>query len=368
MKTCIITTCGLWLTMFLPVYSQTESVQYTEGLSRNPLFEGFSDEKRGREAIRVVFYNLENLYDPFNDSLTHDEEFTPQGSKHWSYGRYVKKIQLLAKTILATGGWEPPEIVGLCEVENRKVLQTLMYESPLSHFHYRIIHHDSPDPRGVDVAMLFREDKIRCLFDEAIPVTFPPDSVARTRDILYAKCMVLNEDTLHLFINHWPSRFGGYMQTVEKRNRAAVILRQKADSILRRNPFANILIMGDLNDDPHDESLAILIDCGEQEEGSAPVTLINLMAGYKGAGYTGTLKHGETWHVFDQFITSPSLLAGNNRLYILPDQPLIFRTPFLLTEDPGRFGEKLNRTYLGPRYLGGISDHLPIYLDVGLKD
>lgn len=368
MKSCLIATWGLWLTLILPVYSQIEPHQHVEDLSRNSLFEGFSDAKRGREAIRIVFYNLENLYDPFNDSLIHDEEFTPQGAKHWNYGRYLKKIQLLAKTILATGGWEAPEIVGLCEVENRKVLQALLYESPLSHFHYRMIHHDSPDPRGVDVAMLFREDKIRCLFDEAIPVTFPPDSVARTRDILYAKCMVLNEDTLHLFINHWPSRFGGYMQTVEKRNRAAFIVRQKADSILGGDPFANILIMGDLNDDPHDESLTVLLKSGGQKDNSTPASLINLMAGYKGAGYAGTLKHGETWHVFDQFIVSHSLLKGQNRLFIQPGQRLIFRAPFLLTEDPGRFGEKLNRTYLGPRYLGGISDHLPIFLDIGLKD
>ncbi len=331
---------------------------------RDPLFVGFNDRERDTTGIRIIFYNLENLYDPYNDSLTNDEEFTPEGAKHWNYKRYHLKLQSLSKTILATGGWESPEIVGVCEAENRNVLLKLIYDTPLAVFGYRLIHHESPDPRGVDVAILYRPDKITLLAESAIPVMFAPDTVSRTRDILYAKMLVMGKDTLHVFVNHWPSRFGGYMQTIEKRAQAASTLRVKTDSIMAANPLANILIIGDLNDDPEDESISgiLLAGGGRQEAG-----LVNLMTGKTISGYAGTLKHGETWHTFDQFIVSVPLRMGLSRLGLDPAQPLIFHAPFLLTDDPGRFGDKLNRTYLGPRYLGGFSDHLPIFLDIHVK-
>lgn len=358
--------------------SQSSSAQKKErireeSVGSEPLFHDFTDQVRDSAGIRIVFYNLENLYDPFNDSLTNDEEFTPEGAKHWNYKRYILKLQYLSRTLVATGGWEPPEIIGVCEVENRNVLYKLIYDTPLSVYGYRIIHHESPDPRGVDVAILYRPDKIATLSESAIPVTFAPDTVSRTRDILYAKLLVMGKDTLHVFVNHWPSRFGGYMQTIEKRARAAATLRTKTDSILASNPLANIVIMGDLNDDPEDESISGILLAGGGEAGGGKqeadngAGLVNLMTGKTISGYTGTLKHGETWHTFDQFIVSVSLHKGLSNLSLAPVQPLIFHAPFLLTEDPGRFGDKLNRTYLGPRYLGGFSDHLPIYLDINMK-
>ncbi|MBP6978237.1 MAG: endonuclease [Bacteroidales bacterium] len=352
-----------------------------------PLFEDFNDLARDSAGIRIVFYNLENLYDPFNDSLTNDDEFTPEGAKHWNYGRYITKIQYLAKNLLAIGGWEPPEIIGVCEAENRNVLNKLIFDTPLSAYHYRIIHHESPDPRGVDVALLYRPDKITVLSDTAIPVVIVPDTVARTRDILYARLLVMGKDTLHVFVNHWPSRFGGYMQTVEKRALTAAILRRFADSVQHCDSLANIVIMGDLNDDPQDESISRVLLAGdgklEAGGGKQPVQgnpdnggvtreppesdLVNLMTGNTLRGYAGTLKHGETWHTFDQFIVSRALAMGAGNLEIPLTQMLIFRAPYLLVEDPNRFGSKLNRTYLGPRYLGGFSDHLPIFLDITIK-
>lgn len=329
-----------------------------------PLFEGFADREMDTSGIRMVFYNLENLYDPHNDSLTNDEEFTPEGAKHWNYTRYITKLQYLGKTLLAAGGWEPAEIIGVCEVENRNVLLKLIYDTPLSAGGYRIIHHESPDPRGVDVALLYRPARVIPLFERVIPVIFVPDTIAHTRDILYAKLLVIGNDTIHVFVNHWPSRFGGYMQTVEKRAQAAVTLKRTVDSILRSDPLANIVIMGDLNDDPGDESISgILLEGGGKQEAG----LVNLMTAKTISGYAGTLKHGETWHTFDQFIVSTSLVKGLSHLCLDPAQPLIFHAPFLLTDDPGRFGNKLNRTYLGPRYLGGFSDHLPIYLDINVR-
>ncbi len=364
-----------------------------------PLFEGFMDRERDTSAVRIVFYNLENLYDPFNDSLTNDEEFTPEGAKHWNYRRYVQKLQCLSKTLLAVGGWEPPEIIGMCEVENRDVLHKLIYDTPLSAFHYRIVHHESPDPRGVDVALLYRPDKITALADSAIGVLYAFDTVSRTRDILYAKLLVTDKDTLHIFVNHWPSRFGGYMQTIEKRAQAASTLKKVVDSIQHSDLLASIVIMGDLNDDPQDESISrvLLAGGGRQEAGGGKqeagggrqeagggrqeagggrqeagggkqeAGLVNLMAGNTITGYAGTLKHGETWHTFDQFIVSRALADGAGNLELPSHQMLIFRAPYLLVEDPNRFGSKLNRTYLGPRYLGGFSDHLPIFLDVSIK-
>jgi hypothetical protein len=361
------------LFLMTAVHSPAQKKSRTGGKTAEgePLFEGFIDRERDTSGIRIVFYNLENLYDPHNDSLTNDEEFTPEGAKHWNYKRYILKLQYLSRTLLATGGWEPPEIIGVCEVENRNVLLKLTDDTPLAAFGYRIIHHESADPRGVDVALLYRPDKIKPLTESAIPVRFAPDTISRTRDILYIKLLVLEKDTLHVFVNHWPSRFGGYMQTVAKRAQAASILKRQTDSILKSNPLANIVIMGDLNDDPQDESISriLIAGGGRQDAGSGQqeAGLVNLMPWSTVRGYAGTLKHGETWHTFDQFIVSVSLHKGLSHLGLAPEQSLIFHAPFLLTDDPGRFGEKLNRTYLGPRYLGGFSDHLPIYLDILVK-
>jgi hypothetical protein len=156
--------------------------------------------------FRVMFYNVENLFDTFDDTLTRDEEFLPEGDRHWNSNKFYKKLNNIYKVILNVGEWNPPAIVGLCEIENRFVLNQLVYETPLKKFDYKVIHFDSPDRRGIDVGLLYRKDAFRKDTAYVFPINFPFNSNSKTRDILYVKGSFGDLDTVHIFINHWPSR------------------------------------------------------------------------------------------------------------------------------------------------------------------
>jgi hypothetical protein len=322
--------------------------------------------KRGSNAVRLVFYNTENLFDPADDSLTNDDEYTPAGMRRWTFPRFQHKLLNLSKVFISIGGWEAPEIIGMSEVENRFVLYELTTETPLSKIGYKIIHKDSPDPRGIDVAMIYRPDKFTPISYKAIPVRFPGDPNARTRDILYVKGKVMNQEILHVFINHWPSRFGGYAGTKPKRAVVASILRHTTDSIMQSDPYARIVIMGDFNDEPNDESITKVLKASSDSLNLEKADLYNMMTGYAGRWRTGTNKFHESWTVIDQIIVSSSLLHAETGLYANANAAHIFDAPFLLMEDKTYFGTKPFRTYLGPKYLGGYSDHLPVYFDIYL--
>ena len=154
-----------------------------------------------------MFYNTENLFDPVDDSLTADEEYTPTGMRGWTFTKFMLKIRNISKVVLAVGGWDPPDIIGFCEVENRWVLKELTTQTPLKNFGYTIVHYESPDPRGIDVALIYRPDKFKVLNAEPIHIRFPFDTASRTRDILFVKGTVSGGDTLNIFVNHWPSKF-----------------------------------------------------------------------------------------------------------------------------------------------------------------
>ncbi len=319
---------------------------------------------RGENGIRMMFYNTENLFDIVNDSLTADDEYTPTGMRGWSYNRMQRKIINISKVILTVGGWEAPEIIGLCEVENRYVLNNLVMGSPLKNIGYRIIHRDSPDPRGIDVAMLYRPEKFKPLTTGFIPIRFPFDTNARTRDILYVKGVVLKRDTVHIFVNHWPSRFGGYIATIPKRNYVASVLRQKVDSIIAAVPTARIVIMGDLNDEPTDESVAKVLNAKRDSVNLSNIDIYNMMTGAGCSWNRGTIKDRELWITIDQFIVSAALLKNTGGLHTTPHSVHILDAPFLLQPDDAWFGQKPFRTYYGAKYIGGFSDHLPVYLDL----
>ncbi len=167
--------------------------------------------------FRVMFYNVENLFDTKDDSLTSDEEFLPDGDRHWNTNKFYKKLNNIYKVILGVGEWNPPAIVALCEIENRFVLNQLVYQTPLKKFDYKVVHFESPDRRGIDVAMLYRKELFHVDTAFPIQINFPFDENSKTRDILYVKGSFDKKDTIHFFINHWPSRYGGYMQTKPKR-------------------------------------------------------------------------------------------------------------------------------------------------------
>ena len=322
-----------------------------------------TDGKKSQN-VRIVFYNVENLYDPYDDTTKMDNEFTSSGAKHWSYSRFQTKLNHLSKTLLSIGGWEPPPIVGLCEVENRYVLNKLIYQTPLMKFKYRIIHHDSPDSRGIDVIMLYRPEKFTVLSSKYIEVHFPFDTVAQTRDILMVKGKVFLNDTIILFVNHWPSRRGGYSESQPRRIFVAGLLRSKIDSIFRIDKHPNIIIMGDFNDEPDKESLAKVLNAIPFKKDEKPDDLVNLMYSGEIRWNEGTIKYQGQWSIFDQFIVSGNLVSASDDTQTMLAEAHIFKGDFLTEKDDRNLGEKLKRTYAGPRYLGGFSDHLPIYLDL----
>jgi hypothetical protein len=348
---------------FLQAQSDVNSNQQT---SKTNVFTMPDAGKRGNNAVRLVFYNTENLFDIADDSLTNDNEYTPTGMRGWTYSKFQRKILNLSKVFISIGGWEAPEIIGMCEIENRYVLTRLINDTPLKNIGYKIIQKDSPDPRGIDVAMIYRPDKFVPISYTAIPVRFPNDPNSRTRDILYVKGKVLGREVLHVFINHWPSRYGGYTATKPKRAVVASILRHTTDSIMQSDPKARIVIMGDFNDEPNDESITNVLMARSDSIHLNKNDLYNLMTGFAGRWRTGTNKFRESWSVIDQIIVSSSMLHAEKGLTVNANAAHIFDAPFLLMEDKTYFGMKPFRTYLGPRYLGGFSDHLPVYMDLNL--
>jgi len=318
--------------------------------------------KSKRQNVRIVFWNVENLYDPYDDTTTLDDEFTSAGSKHWSYSKFRKKLNMLAKTLIATGGWEPPVIIGMCEVENRYVLNKLIYETPLKSWKFKVVHHESPDARGIDVAMVYRPDKFILLSSKIHRIKFPFDTVAQTRDILLCKGLLFGSDTLTIFINHWPSRRGGPVESQPRRNWVAGALRKLVDSVQSINRHSNIIIMGDFNDEPDKESISIILRAGADTINILPESLVNLM--WPKIRNEGTIKYQGIWSILDQFIVSGSVFLGSNGLKADYKDARILKMDFLLNEDIRYFGSKPVRTYVGPRYNGGFSDHLPVTLQI----
>jgi predicted extracellular nuclease len=322
----------------------------------------FDDELRGDKRMRVGFYNVENLFDPYDDPDTRDDWFTPEGEYRHTEYRYKAKLRSLAKVITALGGWEPIEVLGLCEVENLYVLEGLTNETMLKGFGYKIIHKDSPDSRGIDVAMLYRPEKFTPLHIDFKRVTFPHAPERTTRDILYVKGLTVNKDTLHIVVNHWPSRYGGQLASEPGRFHTASMVRALTDSLFSLNANANIIITGDFNDHPDDKSIMKFLEARPDTVGYGHPELINLM--HKMMYKTGTHAFGGKWGILDMFIVSTGLLKGMNKTKVIRAQ--VFDMPWLIQDGAGGTTRPW-RTYQGPSYLGGFSDHLPIILDLDLN-
>ncbi len=314
----------------------------------------YGQQIKDGKNIRILFYNVENLFDTIDNAQTNDNEFLPEGSKNWNGYRYWKKINQIFQVIAAAGGDTPPEIIGFCEVEDFLPLYHIINNTPLLKYSYKIVHYNSPDHRGIDVALLIRKDAVKLISSRPVRVSLDTSGVVTTRDILYASLLV-GSDTLHTFVNHWPSRMGGQAKSEPKRMLAASTLKALTDSITKTNAESKILVMGDFNDEPENNSLRSL------EDGS----LINLSRVLKKECDCGTYKYRNNWNMIDQILVSENLIDESNK----DVQPVlsIINKDFLLVDDQTYGGEKPFRTYLGPRYQGGFSDHLPIMLKINLK-
>jgi endonuclease/exonuclease/phosphatase family metal-dependent hydrolase len=297
--------------------------------------------------LLVMSYNVENLYDTIDDPHVDDAEFLPGSAKQWGRVRYAHKLDTIARVIAEAG---EVGLVGLIEVENRKVVEDLAATNSLKGRSLKVVHHDSPDQRGIDVALMYDPDKLKLLSHRPIRVPMP-EGERPTRDILYA-AFKNGKDTLHVFQNHWPSRRGG-AGTDTKRALAASTLRQHSDSLLRINGGANIIIMGDLNDTPQDSSIRISL--GAQCTGA---DLIELMCPIEDQG-GGTHYFKGQWQVLDHLIVSKGLIDG--KLHVKPKSAEVFSIEWMFFKN-SKGGLEPSRTYGGDRYFGGVSDHLPVLM------
>jgi hypothetical protein len=321
-----------------------------------------SQEEPDSVPVRIMFYNVENLFDIVDDPKKEDNEFLPGGTMRWNQTRYNKKISSVYKTIIAAGEWNPPAIVGLCEIENKKVLEDLVYGTYLSNYGYGIIHEESPDPRGIDVCLIFRKDIVHIIdYRSWIPSGIKKDDF-HTRSVLYSKC-VISRDTLHLIINHWPSRRGGVLPGEPLRNEIAMMIRNAVDSLYKTSSgLSKIIIMGDFNCSPEDPVIQSLVNPVK----AAYSKLINLAEGYK-SDVSGTYRYMGTWEMLDQVIVSEGLLNCTHGLYTDLKYFRIFKPDFLLKNDSKYPGVNAYSTYRGYRYQGGFSDHLPVLIDLGFR-
>lgn len=289
-------------------------------------------------AFSIMSWNVENWFDNRDDGTgASDREFSSQGDRHWTRKRLDRKTSMIAKTIL----WcDAPSVIGFEEVENSRVLRNLVYSDPLRKIPYRIVHYDSPDPRGIDVALIYDSDSLSLLKSYPLPV-FRGSGGSRTRDILYVCLQDRKGLVWHFFVNHHPSKYSGASSS-EGRNAAMTVLRRSVDSLLACGQ-TRIVAMGDFNDTPSAESFrmmeGVMTNAGRLPD----------MAG------EGSIRYRGQWELIDNFLLSPAL-DGHFGIRVV-------KAPFLLERDRSFPGLKPKRTYIGPRYNGGVSDHLPLLLE-----
>jgi len=309
-------------------------------------------------SFRVMFYNVENLFDPSDNPDKKDKEFTPNGPRHWNNKRYYNKLNNLAKVITALGEWDTPVLVGLCEVENNKVVHDLTTYSPLRKMQYRYVITDSEDARGINVALLYQRDRFKYLYHDCIRITFPYNPQKKTRDVLHVTGQIITGDTLDVFVCHFPSRRGGQWASEPDRIRAASAVRTAIDSLNTCRLNVNILILGDFNDEPSDKSLSQVLVKDD---------LYNLFLPVSQHSRIGTYKFGDQWNFLDQIIVSAHLLDGQRPFHVIPETATIFQAGFLFVDDRTHGGKRPKKTFHGYRYEGGYSDHLPVFVDFLLR-
>jgi len=317
-----------------------------------------------QEKFRIMFYNAENMYDTKDNPATNDDDFTPDGVLRWTNYRYWQKLNNISKVISSVGEVIPPALVGLCEVENDSVLLDLTKKATLKKHKYEFVITDSKDLRGSNIALLYQRDQIKIVSIKSYTPVLG-DSAKSTRDILHITGKVVNGELIDVFICHFPSRREGIKRTRPYRIKSAELLRHKTDSILGIRKRANIIIMGDFNDYPHDISMSETLGAKKVGLDIDGKSLYNLFYHRISEKDSGSYKYRGKWGFIDQFIVSGNLLEESHNVYIKDKTAHIFSAEYLLGADSKKYGgNKPFRTYSGYKYLGGYSDHLPIYLDL----
>jgi hypothetical protein len=321
---------------------------------------GVNAQGKQAKVVCVAFYNLENLFDTIDDPNVDDFEFTPEGPSQWTSKRYYVKLSHMAEVISQIGDEYTkvgPVFIGVSEVENRGVVQDLVNTAPLKSMGYSFVHFDSPDKRGIDVALLY-QPKVFQVKSSKTHTLKMADTSFYTRDILQVDGL-LDGELVHVLVNHWPSRSGGEIESAPKRNAAADLCLSAVQSIYKEEPGARIIIMGDLNDDPVDESLIKHLKIKTKPENVKSGDLFDPMWQLFRDG-VGSLAYRDSWNLFDQIIVSSALMDKESGGYRYL-KAKVFNKKFLLQKDGAYEGYPF-RTYSGGVYTGGYSDHFPVYL------
>ncbi|MBO7189317.1 MAG: endonuclease/exonuclease/phosphatase family protein [Alistipes sp.] len=316
----------------------------------------------------VVFYNLENLFDIYNDPETHDDEFTPQGVKQWNQTRYEKKLWNMERVLfdIAAQQKEYPIVIGVSEIENRTVLEDLISQPKLKGGNYRICHYDSPDARGVDVAFLYRSDVFKLEGSDNIKLHVEGLPNFRTRDLV-VMWGTIEEEPFYFLVSHWPSRLGGKEASQFKRDACAKQIREIKDSLLRENPATKVIVMGDLNDDATDASIVEVMGAKGSVAELQPGDFFNPYNEMLRAGL-GTLAYQDEWNLFDNICVTENLVnAEKGTLRIIKGKKFygnIFTRPYMLQLE-GQYKNYPLRTFVSNNFQDGYSDHFPVYIYIG---
>ncbi|WP_411029107.1 endonuclease/exonuclease/phosphatase family protein [Spongiimicrobium sp. 3-5] len=334
----------LLFTCLLPIHSQAQ-------------------EQKLYTVRTIAFYNVENLFDTVNDSLIFDDDRTPEGKDKWTAERYAIKLENISRVISEIGAditGASPCIIGLCEVENRRVVEDLIAHPNLRSKNYGIVHFDSPDERGIDVCLLYKKDVfLPSSFASRRLLLFDEDDFRNyTRDQLVVGGLLDNEK-IYCIVNHWPSRSGGEAKSKPYRLAAARLNKSIIDSILYLDPGAKIISMGDLNDDPNSDSLKKVLKTYGKKDQLKGKNLYNPMESLHKQG-VGSLAYRDLWNLFDQIYFTENLITKNDTSYRFWKAGVF--SPNYLSTQSGRYKGYPFRTYAGGSYTGGYSDHFPVYI------
>jgi hypothetical protein len=322
-------------------------------------------QKNSFRVVCVSFYNLENLFDTLDHPDKRDEDFTPDGLLAWTGAKYEKKLDNMASVIELIGKEyteDGPAILGVAEIENKAVLEDLVKRPAIASRRYQIEHYESPDFRGIDVALLYNPKYFRVLSSKPVPMKMlnSEGEPLITRELLYVKG-ILDGDTTHIMVNHWPSRRGGEAATRPLREGCAAINKKMADSIAAEQPGAKIIIMGDMNDNPNNTSMQLVLNAKKKANALGENDFYNPYYQMFSKGF-GTLAYQDSWSLFDQIVLSSGYVSGKTRENKYQYYKAgIVNMPFM-QQKTGRFKGYPFRTFDGENFIEGFSDHFPVYI------
>lgn len=325
----------------------------------------YSQETKRYKINTIAFYNVENLFDFEDDPITFDDDRTPDGKDHWTEEIYNAKLKNMAKVISEIGidvTGTSPAIIGVCETENRKVLEDLVNQEPLLKKGYGIIQFDSPDRRGIDVALLYQKKLFTPTNSKAYELLiYDNNDVTKriyTRDQLLVSG-ILDGEKIHIIVNHWPSRRGGEARSRPKRIKAAKLNKRLIDLLFSNDPYAKIITMGDFNDDPTNPSVKNILNTKTDREDLKMKELYNPMEAMHKKGL-GTLAWRDSWNLFDQIIVSSELMKKDYSSYRFYRAGIYNKT--YLTNTKGQYKGYPYRSFGNGAFTGGYSDHFPVYI------